>query len=120
MFDLAAFTFKLFQHRRKRNQDVGAQTYWAGPNEGMESSSSRGWAACAHLICSPPKSLSEPLPDAQERPLGQGDREVSHPRRWEQMQSVPTLSTQSRQSQQDPFGQCQPSVTTESLWSRAQ
>lgn len=54
MFDLAAFTFKLFQHRRKRNQDVGARTRWAGPDEGRESSSSGGQAACAHLICSLP------------------------------------------------------------------
>lgn len=104
MFDLAAFTFKLFQHRKKRNQDVGAQTRWAGPNEGMESSSSRGQAACDHLICSPPESLFEPLPDTQERPLGQGHWEVSHSRRWEQIQSVPILSPQSRQSQQDPSG----------------
>lgn len=92
MFDLAAFTFKLFQHRRKKNQDVGAQTCWAGTNEGMESSSSRGWAACGCVICSPPKLLFEPLSDTQERSLGQGHWELSHPRRWEQIRGVPILS----------------------------
>jgi len=50
----------------------------------MESSSDKGWAACDHLICSPPRSLPEPLPDTWETPLGHGHWEVSHPRRWEQ------------------------------------
>lgn len=54
MLDVAAFTCMLFQHRKKGNQDVGAQTRWAEPNESVEPSSGRGWAPCDHLICCSP------------------------------------------------------------------
>lgn len=67
MFDLAAFTLQLFQCRRKRNKDVGAQTHRAGPEGGVELCSSRAGQPVP----------TSPLLSLWERPWGQGHFRVS-------------------------------------------
>lgn len=73
----------------------------------MEPSRSRGQTACTHLSCFAYKSF-EGLPGQTPGLWALGEVPA------QKVGTDPVLSPQSRQSQQDPFGQCQPRVTAES------